>query len=423
MKQFFRFWAVVFAGALLTVSCVQEDFEIMPGQAERTYFVYIAFNNNLSFYGPRNLAALQRGATRANMGNNNIVVYYAVSGEYPKLLLIKPGLNGQGQKVTLKTYDGTQRTATVAGMKQAIADMMELAPAQKYCMTISSHGMGWQDKSSPYTLLQRQRSLESAVPLTRTDGGIEAAVTRYVVQDGSDWMNMDMIVEALTPKVFDMVNFDACNMACVEVAHALRDATDYLVGSPTEVMGDGFPYERTISRIFRDDWDGMCWEYYNFYLNDYVLDTDNETYPYAQVACIDCSKMDELALAMRTVLKPKLNTVKTMSVAGIQYFDTRKTAYPQTVFDLGDFAAKLQAQGGISGSELNAINEALGGVVSGVYTTPQGIWGSKLNLYPINAWSGLTTFIPLAAFDTPRNGYNLNEAYFATSWGRAVYGD
>ena len=40
----------------------------------------------------------------------------------------------------------------------------------------------------------------------------------------------------------DYILFDDCYMSSVEVAHALRHVTDYLIGSTSEIMAYGFPY-------------------------------------------------------------------------------------------------------------------------------------------------------------------------------------
>jgi hypothetical protein len=44
----------------------------------------------------------------------------------------------------------------------------------------------------------------------------------------------------------DFLLFDACFMASVEVAYALRHYTDYIIASPTEIPGPGAPYDALV---------------------------------------------------------------------------------------------------------------------------------------------------------------------------------
>ena len=73
--------------------------------------------------------------------------------------------------------------------------------------------------------------------------------------------------------------FDDCNMTGVEVAYELRNNAHYIIGSPTEIMAYGMPYEllwRELSKT-QPDYNHICTEFINFY-NDYKY--DGIPYPY-----------------------------------------------------------------------------------------------------------------------------------------------
>lgn len=82
----------------------------------------------------------------------------------------------------------------------------------------------------------------------------EAAPTRAMEYVGADNGNKCDIWElraALegTGLHFDYMIFDACNMATAEVAYEFRHLTDFILAAPTEVMGAGFPYRKTIPAL------------------------------------------------------------------------------------------------------------------------------------------------------------------------------
>ena len=52
---------------------------------------------------------------------------------------------------------------------------------------------------------------------------------------------------------FDYILFDACLMSQVEVAYELRNAADYLILSPAEVMSAGFPYFKMTKHLLSVD--------------------------------------------------------------------------------------------------------------------------------------------------------------------------
>ena len=58
-------------------------------------------------------------------------------------------------------------------------------------------------------------------------------------------------------------------MSCVEVAYDLRHAAQYIIASPTEIMGDGFPYGTVAPLFFRETLDpqAICSAFVDHYRN------------------------------------------------------------------------------------------------------------------------------------------------------------
>lgn len=99
---------------------------------------------------------------------------------------------------------------------------MKTFPSQKYMLIIADHGKGWEG----------------------------------LVQDDSHkgWMSVPQLREALemayqaTGKKFDVIGFDACQMAAIEVASEIQDYAKYMVASQALEGREGWPYSQILSQ-------------------------------------------------------------------------------------------------------------------------------------------------------------------------------
>ena len=92
----------------------------------------------------------------------------------------------------------------------------------------------------------------------------------------------------------EYILFDDCYMSSIEVAYALKDVTDYLIGSTSEVMAYGMPYAEIGQYLIgKVDYAGICDGFYSFY----------STYstPCGTIAVTDCSELDNLATIMKEI--------------------------------------------------------------------------------------------------------------------------
>lgn len=128
----------------------------------------------------------------------------------------------------------------------------------------------------------------------------------------------------------EYILFDDCYMANVEVAYELRNVTDFLLASTSEVMAVGVPYYSmwaSLASVTPGYVDAVS-AFDRFY-RDYVM-------PYGTFSAIDCRQMDELATAMREInSKYKLSDE---ALHGIQVLDG---FYDPIFFDMGDYLEKL----------------------------------------------------------------------------------
>ena len=166
----------------------------------------------------------------------------------------------------LYQYTSSRYDSDPATFREAIEKMMELCPAKEYALVLWGHGTGWAVTNDSV----------ASEPSRRAYG--------YDSSNGK-WMNITQMVTALDglPKM-KFIFADCCNMACAEVAYALRNRTEYLIGSPAEIPGFGAPYHLLMKELFNTSdtfYKNIVDTYYDYYANDYVLNiTERMKWPY-----------------------------------------------------------------------------------------------------------------------------------------------
>jgi uncharacterized protein (TIGR03437 family) len=210
--------------------------DFQPNAAPRrrwTVMLYFNGDNSLEVDMYRQVQAIEKaGGSDANV---NLVLMFDgkrfVTGTYRGLLKA----NGDPTKLLLQrvlgesTQIGERDMADPAQLSIFIAWAKANYPADHYALFLGAHGDGW-----------------------KSWGPDETSKGKY----GSDFLYMGELRTALTGQHFDLIGFDACMMAAIEVADQIRDFTDYVVGS--EEVAYGYPYE-VISQALQanPDWTGL----------------------------------------------------------------------------------------------------------------------------------------------------------------------
>ena len=89
--------------------------------------------------------------------------------------------------------------------------------------------------------------------------------------------------------------FDACYMGNVETAYELKDVTNFMISSSSEVMGAGVPYKTIWSYL------NSSAPNYSGFVNGVVNFYKNSSVPFCNMAAIDCRQMDNLAQVMKEI--------------------------------------------------------------------------------------------------------------------------
>ena len=198
MKHFFSYITLCL---ILFVSCSKDAADDAP--PHRTIIVYMAADNDLSEDAWVNISEMQSGFNGKGV---NLLVFIDPVDDAPHILQIE---RGSSKKV--KTYPEFN-SADAGQMRQVLNDIIGMYPAESYGLVLWSHGTSW---------LPAGRQLKS------------------FGEDNGQQMNIDALAYAL-PVRFDFILMDACLMGSVEAAYELRNKTDFIIASPTEIIYMGF---------------------------------------------------------------------------------------------------------------------------------------------------------------------------------------
>lgn len=197
-------------------------------------------------------------------------------------------------------------------------------PAKHYCLTVWNHGSGWKNKNE--NSIVRGISYDDSSNNHITNAQLSVALKE--------------INQVIGQKV-DVLEFDACLMQMVEVVHACKDYSKFIVASEETEPGKGAPYDDILKGVrpgmtpdaFAKNWVKAFLASYN---------GGSQGYDESTQSAIDCSKfgamMDALNGFAKTAMSGKYARDFGMVLRQVQKFE-----YPENV-DLVHFATLLKAQ-------------------------------------------------------------------------------
>lgn len=379
-------WLLAVVSILFT-GCSKEKDEPQPVAVNRTVLVYMLSDNNLGanyYFDSQNIDEMMQAAAVGELNGGNLIVYRDGYDTNPQLIQIKPGPSGQAQKVIVKEYPD-RNSSTGEVLRSVVDETAQLFPANEYGLILWSHSTGWVPGNSSLAL-----SLRDQLPK-------QIAPTRSFGQDGSYYMELDELADALPDHRFRFILSDACFMGSIECAYQLRNKTDYYIGSVAEVMGAGMPYALTIPLLFdyQLNLGQVCQAIYNHY------NSQTGAYRTATTSLVDCQGLEGLADAVRTIFEAhRGETVPDLS--NVQHFDR---SYPYICYDLRDYLAQFA-----STDELQQLDQALNETILYQAATP-AILGALL----VRTHCGLSCYV-LGTGDS-----TLDRYYTTLDWYQQVY--
>lgn len=283
-----------------------------PQIAEKTIFVFMPHSTNLYKYLLNNIAGMKRAIeSNKGLGNTRLVVFIAKDKKLSALINIKYDKGVCKQDTLEKFYSPIYLTTN--GRVELLNKVKQYAPANRYAMIVGCHGMGWIPSS---TVFKAKKS--------RYFGGLENGYK----------IDIDDFAESIKAAGMKMqfILFDDCYMSCMEVAYDLKDATDYIIASTSEVMDKGMPYHRIYQHLMgaEPDYKAVCDNFYDYYTNYGA--------PYGTIGVTDCRYMDEMAAMMKYI--NTRHTFDTDRLNNVQDLDG-ETFTPTIFFDFDDYVRNL----------------------------------------------------------------------------------
>jgi hypothetical protein len=218
------------------------------------FLFYMGGDNNLSNYISANLDDIKN----AGLPDNSKILAQA---DFPV----------HGMKRLLLTDDDWLELGSMpdidSSRAEVIADFLAFSrrsfPAENYVLIISSHADGW--KNSP--------QLRCSLISDETSGslGNPLEIAAYIKGANTQFAGFNRPLE--------LIVFDACNMAMIEIAYEFNDCAAYSVFSQAFVPGNGFPFYNILKTVSDQGADNIsaftmgsiiCDEYKNRYISGLV---------------------------------------------------------------------------------------------------------------------------------------------------------
>ncbi len=372
LKYYSSLWMML----LLGVSCGKGNGVIPepPDQiSQRTVLMYMGADvSDLTIDSYGKLKAVLEGWN--DEINGNFIIYQdAVSSKGPRLIRI----TGEGDAGYDEKYYGAQmNSADPEVFKAVIREVTEQFPAESYGLIVFSHGSGWLPEHT-------------------------VATSRSIITDGTEEMDLKDFAAAIPDGIFDFILFEACNMAGVEVVYELKEKADYIVASAVPVLSPGFEeiYSTSLGYLFEKEANlkAFAGDYYDLWNNR----TDD-----GRSATITVFKTGAIDILAEVIKEINSSDVDLPGPDGLQTFDGRVDA-PFYFFDFHEYYSSFS-----SSSQMQLLNSALANLI--LYTAHTPAYTTENGKFPINSYSGITTYILQTQLP------ELNQAYIGLKWYQAI---
>lgn len=403
MKKFQTLLFVILS-AITLISCDHDDTTVtyQYESTTKTLFVYMPWtgsttssNGSLTEYFDANIASMQNAINKnGGLKGTDVVVYKANS--VSKAVMFRMRYNITLNKCELDTLlaNAGYNTVTKENLTSLLNQVSSYSSTGSYSILVGCHGSGWTPRGSDTTMPRASRAF-----------GGQGAELQYDLSD------MSYAIANSAMKKVEFVSFDDCYMANVETAYELRDVTNYLVASTSEVMGDGFPYDTLFKYMLgTPDYDNICKTFYTYYTNN--------SYPYGSLSAIKCG---DAIKQMASVMKD-INTTYTFDqskLSSVQYLD----GYDNNVFfDLKSYVDQLGVTAPLSTNFKTALDNLVPFKVCTqyIYTAYTNSYRAETdpknpyNTFKVNTFSGIT-------ISDPTLNKTVVESKKNTAWWQATH--
>ena len=387
--------------ALLCLTACDRDERLAKDR--QMLLVYFAGNNSLAAEGASDYNSIKQNWLPTTRGSEKVMlVFHHFKDETPVLVRLSKDRRGNTVEDIIKEYPFNTHSADARTLETVLADAEAAWPSAHHGIVLWSHGSGFLPPGyyiNPQDRAKGDPVSEEADPyafLVKAGGdGLKS-----FAQDEEQNIEMDLIDlrKALSRFHYDFIAFDCCLMANVELAYELRNTSDYLIFSPTEIMSDGFPYDVMVQTIFSQQPEAAMRSIAQSYMAHYR--SFSGVYASATISVVRTAGMQALANACQTVFRNHQDQILMLDRSHVQpYFRYNKHWF----YDIDDFVQQVADD-----SEYQAFNRALNQAV--IYRDATDYF---LDL-EISHYSGLSIYIPRREYTV------LNNYYKTLAWNQAT---
>lgn len=356
---------------------------------ERTIIMYLPYSgsgiNDLYPFFEQNILDVEQSIKQAGgLGTNNL--YVVIADHSPaRVYLYRVRMEGtECVHDTIKRYD-YPRLMDAQWITRVINDVRSISNTPKYAMLVGCHGNGW---LPPMDNVARAK--------TRWFGGPGYAISIADFAQGIQQAGIKL----------EYLVFDDCYLSCAEVAYDLRNATNTLIASTSEVMAAGMPYAKVFQYLAAPQ------PNFGQLVNDYIAYYQSTTTPYATIGVINTQYIQPMAQLMRQV-----NATCTWNTANNYLLQDLDGSYfsPTVYFDFGSYARALFGSNLALYSQYRALMAQLipyKGNTAYIYNAS----GTKTL---VNEFSGITISDP--SVNTGQYGYHVATLKMQTAWWAASH--
>ena len=350
IKKLFTLFICMISLAMTFTSCSEEAFDT-DSVNKQTILVFYPWtgsksNTGLLGYLQNNIDSICDGIIdRKGLNNSRVLVF--LSDKYNHSTLYDLQYNATTKsvdRVPLKEYEGASY-ASAEGIADIMNEVKTQADALNYALIVGVHGCGWTYASdwSRYPYYARpsvtrprdnnfsgiQFGPDPNAPLTRFFGSVSLA---------ENAMDISTLAEGIRESGLKMqyILFDACYMSNIETAYELKDVTNYMIASGSEIMAAGLPYRLMWSYLNSStpNYSSIVSTSVNFYKN-------NSSAPFCNLAAIDCRQLEKLAGVMKDI-NAEYQLSASVSLDSIQHLDGFR---PNLFYDLETYVDSLHPSG------------------------------------------------------------------------------
>ena len=365
IKKLFTLFICSISLAMTFTGCSEEAFDT-DSVNKQTILVFYPWTGSQSYTGllgylQTNIDSICDGIIdRKGLNNSRVLVF--LSDKYNHSMLYDLQYNATTKsvdRVPLKEYEGASY-ASAEGIADILNEVKTQASALNYALIVGAHGCGWTYASDwsryPYyarpsvtrpsdSALSGYSAADNSAAGISSFSGIQfgpdpnAPLTRFFgsVSLAENAMDISTLAEGIRESGLKMqyILFDACYMSNIETAYELKDVTNYMIASGSEIMAAGLPYRSMWSYLNSPtpNYSGIVSTSVNFY--------KNSSAPFCNLAAIDCRQVEKLASVMKDI-NAEYQLSASVSLDSIQHLDG---FLPNLFYDLETYVDSLRPSG------------------------------------------------------------------------------